>query len=105
VLREHLRQRQESDFREKLKGRQVVERANAGFAQCGGKEAHRFGREATQFASNLSALAYNLRLLASVAAKSEDIQEALEARAQALLFLLVAVACAAAADRSILWRR
>lgn len=89
VLREHLRKRGEPDFRENLKGRQVVERANAGFAQCGGKEAHRFGREATQFASNLSVLAYNLRLLASVAAESEDIQEALEARARVLIFVLI----------------
>ena len=96
VLREHLRRREEPHFREELKGRQVVERANAGFAQCGGKEAHRFGREATQFASNLSALAYNLRRLASVAAESEDIQETLEARARALFFVLFAIVCVAA---------
>jgi hypothetical protein len=96
VLREHLRRREEPAFRDKLKGRQVVERANAGFAQCGGKEAHRFGREATQFASNLSALAYNLRLLASVAAESDNVQEALEARARALVLVLVAIACTVA---------
>ena len=96
VLREYLRKREEPDFHEKIKGRQVVERANAGFAQCGGKEAHRFGREATQFASNLSVLAYNLRLLASVAAKSEEIQVVLEARARVLFFVFLAVACAAA---------
>ena len=92
ALREHLRRRDETDFRDKIKGRQVVERANAGFAQCGGKKARRFGRRATQFDTNLSALAYNLRRLASLADQSEEIQQALEERARALFFFFLASA-------------
>lgn len=92
VLRAHLQRRQEPDFRQKLAQRQVVERANAGFAQCGGKQAQRWGIPATQFDSNLSALAYNLRALGSVLAKRADLQEALneelDARIQLLLLFL-----------------
>jgi len=66
LIRQHLEQRQQPDFLDKLAQRPTVERVIAGFAQCGGKQAHRFGRENVQFDANLSALGYNLRRLGNI---------------------------------------
>lgn len=66
LIRQHLEQRQHPDFLDKLAQRPTVERVIAGFAQCGGKQAHRFGRENVQFDTNLSALGYNLRRLGNI---------------------------------------
>ena len=63
VLRKHLQRREEEEFREFQRQRWRVEQANAGFAQCGGKQADRFGLDHVGFDARLSAIAYNLRKL------------------------------------------
>ncbi|NJK31902.1 MAG: transposase, partial [Deltaproteobacteria bacterium] len=69
LIRAHLDRREEREFRERLAHRPAIERIIAGFAQCGGKQAHRFGLANTAFDATLSALAYNLRRLGSLCAK------------------------------------
>lgn len=78
VIRDHLERRQETDFLKLLQHRHVVERANAGFAQCGGKVARRFGLEKVEFDTALTALAHNLRTLGAVTARREDVRDKLE---------------------------
>jgi hypothetical protein len=73
VIRKHLERREEAEFRERLAHRPAVERAIAGFAQCGGKQARRFGMRNVGFDANLSALAYNLRRLGSLCARDADL--------------------------------
>jgi len=94
-IRKHLQRRQESDFKKQLAKRQVVERANAGIAQCGGKQARRFGFERVAFDCTLSTLAHNLRTLGSLAGRDEGLRAKLDAaRARALaraLFLFLEV--------------
>ena len=68
LIRKHLQERTEPPFRAKLDRRSLVERAIAGFAQCGGKQARRFGQRNVDFDVRLSALAYNFRRLGAVAA-------------------------------------
>jgi len=77
LIRQHLAERVEPDFRARLKRRSLVERAIAGFAQCGGKQARRFGQKHVDFDVKLSALAYNLRRLGSLAAQDELLREKL----------------------------
>lgn len=89
LIRQHLERRKEEDFRSKRRLRVAVEHAIAGFAQCGGKQARRFGQAHTDFDASLSALAYNLRRLGSVLKSRKDLQaRADEARR---LFAVVAV--------------
>ena len=66
LIREHLQTRETQEFRGRLAKRVRVEHAIAGFAQCGGKQARRFGIENVAFDANLSALTYNLRRLNSL---------------------------------------
>jgi hypothetical protein len=73
LIRAHLQRRDEVEFRERLAPRPAIERIIAGFAQCGGKQAHRFGIANTAFDANLSALAYNLRRLGSLCAKNAEL--------------------------------
>jgi hypothetical protein len=80
LIRQHLQRRQEPDFIELLSKRQVVERANAGFAQCGGKVAQRFGQQDVEFDATLSALGYNLRTLGSLAVRNSHVRKRLEQR-------------------------
>lgn len=73
VIRRHLERRQQGEFRERLAHRPAVERVIAGFAQCGGKQARRFGMHNVSFDANLSALAYNLRRFGSLCAASVEL--------------------------------
>jgi hypothetical protein len=66
LIRGHLARRRQPEFCRRLAHRPVVERVIAGFAQCGGKKAHRFGMAHVSFDAALSALAYNLRRLGSL---------------------------------------
>jgi len=71
LIRRHLEDRKTEEFRKRLAQRVGVEHAIAGFAQCGGKQARRFGTEAVGFDANLSAFTYNLRRLGSLLRKSD----------------------------------
>lgn len=86
LIRDHLKRRASPEFRERLRHRPHIERVIAGFAQCGGKQARRFGRNNVAFDASLSALSYNLRRLGSILAKDAS----LAARAAEA----VAVSCA-----------
>ena len=77
-VRRHLIRRQETDFKEVLAQRWRVEQANAGLAQCGGKKARRFGIEAVEFDTRMSALAYNLRKLGRMVERNDQLRERLE---------------------------
>jgi hypothetical protein len=89
LIRAHLQRRQQPDFIELLAKRQVVERANAGFAQCGGKVAHRFGKRHVEFDATLSALAHNLRTLGGLLARRPKLRQKVDQTAAAKrLFLL-----------------
>jgi hypothetical protein len=77
LIRNHLRRREESEFKERLSKRPAVERAIAGFAQCGGKQARRFGMENVEFDGKLSALTYNLRRLGSLMRADDTLEERL----------------------------
>lgn len=84
LIRAHLDRRTEAQFRGRLAHRPAIERIIAGFAQCGGKRAHRFGAANTAFDANLSALAYNLRRLGSLCANNAELAaRATEAAARA----------------------
>ena len=74
LIRKHLERRQQPEFLERLSHRPAVERVIAGFAQCGGKKAHRFGMANAAFDANLSALAYNLRRLGSLMRSDERLE-------------------------------
>ena len=74
LIRKHLERRQQPEFLERLSHRPDVERVISGFAQCGGKKAHRFGMANTSFDANLSALAYNLRRLGSLIKSDERLE-------------------------------
>jgi len=87
LIREHLTRRAEPSFISHLKQRQVVERANAGFAQCGGKHARRFGAANVEFDSAMSALAHNLRTLAGLARRDPKLSAALDQRSRLLFWL------------------
>jgi len=78
LIRRHLEEREQESFRRKLHHRAKVERVIAGFAQCGGKEARRFGEANVGFDVNLSALAYNLRTLGSLLARDPSLARSLE---------------------------
>ncbi len=71
LIREHLEKRKTEQFRDRLSKRVGVEHAIAGFAQCGGKQARRFGIESVGFDANLSAFTYNLRRLGSLLRKND----------------------------------
>jgi len=85
-----------------LAKRQLVERANAGFAQCGGKVAHRFGKDHVEFDATLSALTHNLRTLGRLVARRPLLRRQLDQRIKEddrrgqgrLLFLCLLLACA-----------
>ena len=74
LIRKHLDRRKQADFLERLSHRPGVERVIAGFAQCGGNKARRFGMANTAFDANLSALAYNLRRLGSLIKSNERLE-------------------------------
>lgn len=78
LIRQHLARREEPDFRQKLAQRIAVERVIAGFAQCGGKRARRFGAQAVEFDAPLSALAYNLRRLGALMSANAELEAALD---------------------------
>ena len=88
LIRKHLERRQHPEFLERIRHRPAVERAIAGFAQCGGKQARRFGMPNVAFEANLSALAYNLRRLGSLSgantALASHVAEAAAAAVRAL---------------------
>ena len=74
LIRQHLDRRQQPEFLERLSNRSDVERVIAGFAQCGGRKARRFGIDNTSFDANLSALAYNMRRLGSLIKSDERLE-------------------------------
>lgn len=78
VLRRHLERRQEPEYLDKQARRFRVEQAIAGLAQCGGKEARRFGQEAVEFDVRISALSHNLRKLGRMVARDDRLRERLE---------------------------
>ena len=89
VIRSHLQRREQGEFGERLSHRPSVERVIAGFAQCGGKQARRFGMSNVSFDANLSALAYNLRRLGSLCSNNVELaRRAASAAARDLLALL-----------------
>lgn len=77
-IRHHLERREQPDFKQQLATRQVVERANAGIAQCGGKKARRFGFDHVKFDCTLAALAHNFRTLGSLARRSQGLRAKLD---------------------------
>lgn len=83
LIRAHLVRRAEQSFIDLLAIRQVVERANSGFAQCGGKVAHRFGQADVEFDCRLSGLAYNLRTLGRLLARDKSLRTRFERRSEA----------------------
>lgn len=78
VLRRHLERRQQSDYLDKQSQRFRVEQAIAHLAQCGGKEAHRFGLESVEFDVRMSALAHNLRKLGRKVRHDDQLRQRLE---------------------------
>ena len=74
----HLAQRATADFKHRYHQRVIVEHAIAGFAQCGGKQAHRFGTQKVSFDVAISALAHNLRRLGSIARDNQQTARRLE---------------------------
>ena len=89
LIRKHLERRQEPEFQEKLKQRTHVERAIAGFAQCGGKQARRFGQANVDFDASISALTYNLRRLGSLMQRDSELAARVEAALRDLLLCLL----------------
>lgn len=83
VIRRHLQRRDEPEFLERLAHRPAVERVIAGFAQCGGKQARRFGMANVAFDASLSALGYNLRRLGSLCAKDDKLAQRAAEKAEA----------------------
>jgi len=83
LIRRHLARREEDDFEQRQAERPHVERVIAGYGQCGGKQAHRFGTRAAEFGARMSALAYNFRRLGSVAANDEEVAARLARAARA----------------------
>ncbi len=78
LIRAHLKRRTEAEFRARLARRSAVERAIAGYAQCSGKQARRFGIGRAEFDGQLSALAYNLRRIGSIARNNLNVAARLE---------------------------
>jgi len=78
LIREHLARRETQEFKDRLSRRPAVERVISGFAQCGGKKTRRHGQTRVSFASNLSALAYNLRRLGSLMQADESLAARLD---------------------------
>lgn len=74
LIRKHIDRRGQPEFLERLSHRPDVERVIAGFAQCGGKKARRFGMNNVAFDANLSALTYNLRRLGSLIKSNERLE-------------------------------
>jgi hypothetical protein len=95
----HLTDRDTPEFKERYHKRVVVEHAIAGFAQCGGKKARRFGTQNVSFDVAMSALAYNLRRLGSIARNDRRVSQRLEqvvarlSRAAVLAYIFCALAC------------
>ena len=85
LIRGHLKRRKEPEFLHRISHRPAVERVIAGFAQCGGKQAHRFGKANVRFDVNLSALAYNLRRIGSLSASNQELRASLAVVIAALL--------------------
>jgi hypothetical protein len=92
LIREHLKDREQPSFRERLAKRTRVEHVLAGFAQCGGKQARRFGIEHVSFDEDLSALAYNLRRLGGLMRRDEQLEARVARVARALLRALIQAA-------------
>lgn len=88
LIREHLQRREHPEFRERLAQRAHIERVIAGFAQCGGKQAHRFGTDDVSFGANLSALAYNLRRLGGLLRQMPKLEASLRSALGVFLRLL-----------------
>ena len=78
LIRDHLRERETPEFRARLGQRITVEHVIAGFAQCGGKKARRFGIENVAFDARLSALTYNLRRLGGLLRSNPDLAARLD---------------------------
>ncbi len=85
LIREHLAKRKQPEFRQRLRQRVGVEHAIAGFAQCGGKQARRFGIDNVSFDVKVSAFTYNLRRLGSLLRKHETLQSRLAEAVGSLL--------------------
>lgn len=88
LIREHLRRREHPEFRARLTQRVHVERVIAGFAQCGGKQARRFGDDNVSFGANLSALAYNLRRLGTLLRQKPELEASLRHALRVFLCLV-----------------
>lgn len=89
LVQARLARQGEPEFVERMRWRPGIERVIAGFAQCGGKQAQRFGLEDVTFDARLSALAYNLRRLAALAASDAALRARLEALLRLVLVILV----------------
>jgi len=74
LIRSHLDRREETEFLNRLANRSAVERVIAGFAQCGGKKAQRFGMKNVAFDAELSALTYNMRRLGSLLRERPELE-------------------------------
>jgi len=88
LIRDHLQQRETPAFRDRLAKRIRVEHAIAGFAQCGGKQAQRFGMDNVSFDARLSAITYNLRRLGSLLRANADLRARLDEVVAAFLRFL-----------------
>ncbi|MFU8803300.1 MAG: hypothetical protein ACNA8W_05785, partial [Bradymonadaceae bacterium] len=73
-----LQRRQEADYLTEQARRYQVEQSIAGLAQCGGKQAHRFGIEHVDFDVRMSALAFNLRKLGQMVRNNDALRAQLE---------------------------
>jgi hypothetical protein len=88
LIREHLQRREHPEFQARLAQRTHVERVIAGFAQCGGKQARRFGIDDVSFDANLSALAYNLRRLGTLLRQKPGLEISLRRALRVFLCLV-----------------
>lgn len=91
LIRDHLVERETPAFKQRLAQRCGVERVIAGFAQCGGKQARRHGQASVGFDSNMSALAFNLRRLASLMRADRSLQVRLDAALRRFLRGVLAI--------------
>ena len=89
LIREHLLRRDQPEFRARLAQRVGVEHAIAGFAQCSGKQAQRFGEQSVGFDTSLSALSYNLRRLGSLMRDNPELRARVEEQARRLFLCLL----------------
>lgn len=91
-IRAHLVRREELDFVAMLAERPLVERVQAGLAQCIGKTVHRMGQPRVEFDVALSALTYNLRRLGSLLQTQPELEADRQQAARRLFFVYLLLA-------------